>query len=64
MFFRLTNSPAIFQIMINKILQNLINTKKMISFINNVIMETEKKERYDKVVDKVVNISSDRTGGN
>ena len=36
----------------------------MISFINNVIMETEKKERYDKVVDKVVNISSDRTGGN
>ena len=53
MFFRLTNSLATFQ-MINKILQNLINTGEMVSFINNVIVRTEEKKGYDKVVEKVV----------
>jgi len=28
MFFRLKNSPAMFQTMINELLRNLINTKK------------------------------------
>jgi len=40
--------------MINKILQDLINIRKVASFINNVMIETEKEERYDKVVEKVV----------
>ena len=53
MFFRLTNSLATFQ-MINKILQNLINTGEMVSFIDNVIVRTEEKKGYDKVVEKVV----------
>ena len=53
MFFRLTNSLATFQ-MINKILQNLINTGEMVSFIDNVIVRTEEKEGYDEVVEKVV----------
>ena len=53
MFFRLTNSLATFQ-MINKILQNLINTGEMVSFIDNVIVRTEEKKEYDKVVEKVV----------
>ena len=54
MFFELTNSSAIFQTTINKILQNLINIGKVVSFIDDVIMKTEEKERHDEVVQKVV----------
>jgi len=36
-FFRLTNSLAIFQTMMNEILQNLINTREVASFIDNVM---------------------------
>jgi len=54
MFFRLTNSPTIFQIMMNKILWNLINTRKVESFINNVIVEIEEKERHNEVMEKII----------
>ena len=40
--------------MINKILQDLINTGEVVSFIDNVIVETEKKEGYDEVIEEVV----------
>ena len=33
--------------MMNKILQDLINTGKVRSFIDNVIMRTEEKKEYD-----------------
>ena len=56
MFFELTNSLATFQMIINKILQNLINTGEVASFINNVIVGTEKKEGHNKVVKNVVKI--------
>ena len=54
MFFRLTNLPAIFQTMMNKILQDLINTGKVVSFIDDVIIGIETEEGYDKIVKKVV----------
>ena len=54
MFFELTNSLVIFQAMINKILQNLTNIKKVASFIDNIIVRTEKEEDYDEMVEKVV----------
>jgi len=38
MFFRLTNFSAMFQTMMNKILQDLINTGNVASFIDNVIV--------------------------
>ena len=44
MFFRLINSPATFQTMMNKILQNLINTGKVASFIDDVIISIEEEE--------------------
>jgi len=50
MFFGLTNSLAIFQIIINKILWNLINIRKVTSFINNIIVRMERKEKYDEIV--------------
>ena len=40
--------------MMNKILQNLINTREVVSFIDNVIVDIEKGERYDEIVEKVV----------
>ena len=40
--------------MINKILQGLINTGKVASFIDDIIVEIEEEERYDKVIEKVV----------
>ena len=54
MFFGLTNSLATFQVIINKILRDLINIGEVASFIDDVIVETEKKEKYDKVVEEVV----------
>jgi len=38
----------------NEILQNLINTEEVASFIDNVIVGTEEEEEHDEVVEKVV----------
>ena len=54
MFFGLTNSLAIFQTIMNEILRDLINTGEVVSFIDNIIVETKKEEGYDKVVEEVV----------
>jgi len=54
MFFGLTNSPAMFQTMMNEILQNLINTGKVVSFIDDVIVETKGEEGHDEIVEEVV----------
>ena len=54
MFFGLTNSLATFQTMMNKLLRNLINTGKVVAFINNVIVGTEGEEGHDKLVKKVI----------
>jgi len=54
MFFRLKNSPTTFQTMMNKILQNLINTGKVASFIDDVIIRIDGKERHDKLVEEIV----------
>ena len=54
MFFRLMNSSAMFQTIMNKILQNLINTEKMASFIDNVIIGTEREEGHDELVEEIV----------
>ena len=54
MFFRLTNSLATFQTMMNEILQDLINTGKVASFINDVIIGMEREEGYNELVEEVV----------
>ena len=53
-FFRLTNSLVTFQTIMNKILKNLINTRKVASFINNIIVVIRKEKEHNKVVEKVV----------
>jgi len=54
MFFGLTNSPATFQTMINKLLRDLINTGKVVAFIDDVIIRTESKEGHDKLAAEVI----------
>ena len=38
----------------NKVLQDSINTRKVASFINNVIVRMEKKEEHDEVVKEIL----------
>jgi len=54
MFFRLTNSPATFQTMMNKLLRDLINTGKVVVFIDDIIVGTEDEERYDELVAEII----------
>jgi len=54
MFFGLTSSLTTFQAIINEVLRNLINTREMVSFINDVIVGMEKEDEYNKVVEEVV----------
>ena len=50
MFFGLTNFPATFQIMMYKILWDLINTSEVASFIDDMIVGTKREKWYDKIV--------------
>ena len=54
MFFGLTNSPAMFQTIMNEILWDLINTGKVVSFIDNVIVGTEEEVGHDEIMEEVV----------
>ena len=54
MFFGLMNLPATFQTMMNKILWDLINIRKVVSFIDDIIIRTEEKEEYNEIVEKIV----------
>jgi len=40
--------------MMNKILQDLINIGKVVSFIDDVIIRIEREEGHDKLVEEVV----------
>jgi len=54
MFFGLMNSPVIFQAMMNKLLRDLINTEKVVAFIDNIIIETEGEEGHDELVAELI----------
>jgi len=40
MFFGITNLPTTFQAMMNKILRDLINERKVAMFVDNILVET------------------------
>jgi len=54
MFFRMTNSPATFQAMINKILRDLINEGKVAAFVDNILVGTEMENSYDEIVKEIL----------
>jgi len=54
MFFGLTNSPATFQVMMNELLRDLINTGKVTAFIDNIIVGMETEEGHDEIVAEII----------
>jgi len=54
MFFGLTNLPVTFQAMMNDILRDLINTREVAAFMNNVLVGTEEEEKHDEIVEEVL----------
>jgi len=53
-FFRITNSPATFQAMMNEILRDLINKGKVAAFVNNVLVGTETEEGHNEIVEEIL----------
>jgi len=54
MFFRMMNSPAIFQAMTNEILRDLINKGKVTAFVDDVLVETETKKGHNEIVKEIL----------
>jgi len=54
MFFRMTNSLATFQAMMNEILRDLINEGKVAAFMDNVLVGTETEEGRDEIVEEIL----------
>jgi len=54
MFFSLTNLPATFQVMMNDILRDLINTGEVAVFMDNVLIGTEEEEKHNEIVEEVL----------
>ena len=54
MFFGLTNSLVTFQMIMNKLLRDLINMGKVVMFIDNIIIGTEEEEVHDELVAEVI----------
>jgi len=40
--------------MLNKILKNMINKRKVLAFVDNVLVETETEKEHNKIVEKVL----------
>ena len=54
MFFRMTNSLATFQAMMNEILRDLINEGKVVAFVDDVLVGTEIEEGHDEIVEEIL----------
>jgi len=54
MYFGLTNSPAIFQAMMNDLFRDLINQGDIATFIDNILVATDTEEGHDKLVEEML----------
>ena len=54
MFFGLTNLPATFQAMMNDILRDLIDTRDIAAFMDNMLVEIEDEEKHNEIVEEVL----------
>ena len=53
-FFGLTNSPAIFQIIMNDLLRDLVVEEKVAVFIDDVMVVIETEEGHNEIVEEVL----------
>jgi len=54
MFFGITNSPATFQAMMNKILRDMINEEKVAVFVDDMLVGTEIEGGHNEIVEEVL----------
>ena len=54
MFFGLTNSPAIFQIIMNDLLRDLVVEEKVAVFIDDIMVVIETEEGHNEIVEEVL----------
>jgi len=54
MFFRMKNSPATFQAMMNEILRDLVNESKVAAFVDGMLIGTETEKEHDEIIEKVL----------
>ena len=54
MYFRLTNSPATFQMMMNNLFRDLINQRDTVTFIDDILVATDTEEEYNELVEEVL----------
>ena len=54
MFFGIINLLATFQVIINRILRDLINKEKVTVFVDDVLVETETEKGHDEIVEEIL----------
>jgi len=54
MFFGLTNSLVTFQAMINDLLRDMIETRDVVAFIDDVIVGTETEKGQNEIIEKIL----------
>jgi len=54
MYFRLANSPATFQAMMNDLFRDLINQGDTATFIDDILVTMDMEEGHDELVKKVL----------
>jgi len=59
MFFGLTNLLAIFQVIMNELLKDLINIGKVKSFIDDIIVEIKTEEGYNELITEILRRSEE-----
>jgi len=50
----MTNSPATFQAIMNRILRDLINKRKVVVFVDDVLVGTETEEGHNEIVEEIL----------
>ena len=53
-FFGIINLPAIFQMIMNKILRDMINEEKVVAFVDDVLVRTETEKGHDKIIKEIL----------
>jgi len=50
----MTNSPATFQAMMNEILRDMINERKVAAFVDDMLVGTETEEEHNEIMEEVL----------
>ena len=50
----MTNSPATFQAMMNKILRDLINKGKVVAFVDDILVGMEMEKGHNEIMEEIL----------